>query len=240
MSEELKPCPFCGGTAARNDVPATEDEGMNAGGSYIECQVCWACTKIHFGEKTELVESWNNRFSPSKDLRPVQQDWVLALPLMQQTVLMTAVRGPDGIAKYGPVKLLLRWYRRCVLLSAMDRSVIDHPGAYGGGSFTGPSLDGIQWLQNIEPWEKGMHQLVDEYLQAVDALPHHFQMHFLHAAEIVGYKHSDMRIRAWWHRVYVRLVHDLHLWPETEDEMDRRLGDDREAWLDRADPATVD
>jgi len=35
-------------------------------------------------------------------------------------------------------------------------------------------------------------------------------------------------------------VNDLHLHPETEEEMDRRLGDDRAQWLERADSATVE
>ncbi|MGH6753369.1 MAG: hypothetical protein ACREDP_14485, partial [Bradyrhizobium sp.] len=66
-----------------------------------------------------------------------------------------------------------------------------------------------------------------------------FQLHFLHAAEIVGYKHPDLQIRGWWHNTYLRLVHDMHLWPETEAQMDSRLGDDRSGWLARNDPATV-
>lgn len=73
----------------------------------------------------------------------VLQDWVASLSFMQQTVLMTAVRGPDGVPKYGPTKMLLRWYRRCILLSAMDRVVLSSPNEHGGGSFTGPSFDGL-------------------------------------------------------------------------------------------------
>jgi len=38
----------------------------------------------------------------------VLQPWVEKLPMMQQTVLMTAIRGPDGLPKYGNVKYLLR------------------------------------------------------------------------------------------------------------------------------------
>lgn len=72
------------------------------------------------------------------------------------------------------------------------------------------------------------------------AIPHHFQVHFMHAAEIVGYKHPDERIRKWWRTTYDYLVNDLHLHPETEDELDKRLGDNREGWLARANPATVD
>ena len=55
----------------------------------------------------------------------VLQDWVLELTMMQQSVLIAAVRGPDGIAKNHVAKLLLRWYRRCILKSAFDQAVID-------------------------------------------------------------------------------------------------------------------
>ena len=159
---------------------------------------------------------------------------------MQQTVLITAIRGPDGVAKYAGVKMLLRWYRRCVLLSAMDRRVLSNPYFPGGGSFTGPSID-YTAFENVKetPWEELMDRVVDNYLREVDAMPHHFHLHLMHATEIAGYKHSDERIRAWWRGVYGRLVNDAHLHPETEAEMDERLGDTREGWLKRADRATA-
>jgi hypothetical protein len=163
----------------------------------------------------------------------VLQPWLSDIPMMQQTVLLTAVRGPDGLPKYHPTKYLLRWFRRCILLSAMDRRVIDNPADPGGGSFTGPSVE------SGEPWDAAMDRRVDDYLQALDEVPHHFQLHFLHAAEILGYKHPDHFIRSWWMLTYVRLVHDMHLWPETEDQLDERLGDSRFGWLARADRATV-
>jgi hypothetical protein len=64
-------------------------------------------------------------------------------------------------------------------------------------------------------------------------------MHLMHAAEIIGYKHPDLRVRAWWRKFYERLAHDMHLWPESEEQLDRRLGDSRSQWLERADVATV-
>lgn len=151
--------------------------------------------------------------------------------MMQQTVLMTALRGPDGMPKYGPVKYLLRWFRRCVLLSAMDGKVLDTPYDPDGGSFTGPSI------KEREDWETGMNGVVDNYLQDLDAIPHHFQLHLMHAVEILGFKHPDSRTQAWWKSLYYRLVNDMHLHPESEQEMDDRLGDDRSGWLKRADPA---
>lgn len=214
----------------------------------------------------------------------VLQPWVNTLSLMQQTVLLTAIRGPDGVPKYGPTKMLLRWYRRCILLSAMDQRVLSDPMDPSGGSFTGPSIclaqlrslatqrfdarTGFWDDETVEPydklaadrnrigelsidqaiadqmdedgWEPPMHQIAGQYLRELDAIPHHFQLHLLHAAEIVGYKHPDPRIRGWWRQTYERLVHDMHLWPETEEQMDRRLGDSRDQWLERNDVATID
>lgn len=164
----------------------------------------------------------------------VTQEWTHSLPMMQQTVLLTAIRGPDGSPKYGAVKSLLRWYRRCVLLSAMDGRVLSDPCETNGGSFTGPSV-GVP----IDDWEAAMDTHVDQYMRELDALPHHFQMHFMHAVEILGYKHPVPRVRHWWSDLYVRLTNDLHLHPETEKELDLRLGDSRSGWLNRADKATI-
>ena len=174
----------------------------------------------------------------------VIQEWVHGLPMMQQTVLLTAVRGPDGLPKYHPTKFVLRWYRRCILLSALDGAVLTDPVDPNGGSFTGPSLDGWRLKREAvrvdDPWQAGMDDRVTDYLRALDEVPHHFQMHLMHAVEILGYKHPDEHTRDWWHRVYLRLVHDMHLWPETEDQLDQRLGDSREGWLARGDVATND
>jgi hypothetical protein len=157
--------------------------------------------------------------------------------MMQQTVLMTAVRGPDGMPKYGSIKMLLRWFRRCILLSAIDGRVLENPVDTNGGSFTGPSFE---FFHNADlNWEGAMDEIVGGYLTDIDAIPHHFQLHLIHAVEIVGYKHPDRRIREWWNKIYLRLVHDMHLFPESKEALDRRLGDTRAGWLERADPATA-
>lgn len=175
--------------------------------------------------------------TPQHTPGPVTQAWVHGTSMMQQSVLLAAIRGPDGLAKYGGgAKMLLRWYRRCILLSAMDGKVLDNPIDENGGSFTGPSLSGPD---EVDHWSERMQEHVHDYLRQVDALPHHYQMHFMHAVEIVGYKHPDPVIRHFWNRLYLRLVHDFHLWPETEEQLDDRLGDTRSGWLKRADPATV-
>lgn len=166
----------------------------------------------------------------------VTQEWTHKLTCMQQTVLLTAIRGPDGVAKYHPVKYLLRWYRRCVLLGALDHNVFENPYDPRGGSFTGPSYGGGTNLAH--DWEPEMSKVVDGYVRSLDELPHHFQLHFLHAAEIVGYKHPDAKIRAWWNSVYKFLVDDMHLMPESEEQLDYRLGDSEKQWREKSSKAT--
>jgi len=137
---------------------------------------------------------------------------------MQQSVLLTAVRGADNLAKYHVSKYLLRWYRRCLLLSAFDGCVLTDPYDPRGGSFTGPIEGG------------NLDEIASRYLRAVDELPLHFHLHFVHAAEILGYKHPDRGIREWWYLFYVAAVRDMHLLPESEQELDKRLGDNLEEW----------
>jgi hypothetical protein len=168
--------------------------------------------------------------------KSVLQEWVSDITFMQQSVLLTAVRGPDGTPKYHPSKYIIRWFRRSVLKSSFAGCAILNPHEQDGGSFYGPACDAPI---GDETWETLMDDRASEYLRALDELPHHFQMHLMHAAEIVGYKHPDNRVRAWWNAFYQRLAHDMHLWPETETQLDRRLGDSRAQWLERADVATV-
>lgn len=157
----------------------------------------------------------------SKDHSFVVQDWVQTLTFMQQSVLLTSIRGPDGMKKDHVSKLLIRWLRRCILISALDRKIFTDPHEEGGGSFTGPMPEGLDVMQ-----------VLDDYLRHVDEIPHHFQLHFMHAAEILGYKHPEPHIRVGWKRIYHRLVNDMHLYPEPEEAMDKRLGDNRKNWLE--------
>lgn len=154
---------------------------------------------------------------------------------MQQTVLLTAVRGPDGVAKYHPCKYMLRWFRRCTLLNSLTKEVMTTPYQFGGGSFTGPSYDPTTLEHD---WRPNMNDVLATYLKALDELPHHFQLHFMHAAEIVGYKHPVPTIGEWWLETYHELVRDMHLMPESESDMDLRLSDDETAWRAANHPAT--
>ena len=141
--------------------------------------------------------------------------------MMQQSGLFTAIRGPDGLHKNHISKVLLRWYRRCILLSVFDRCVLKDPYDPRGGSFTGPCVG------------MTIDEALNEYIRTLDEVPHHFQLHFMHGAEILGYQHPDPEIRAWWLLTYRRLVADAHLRPELEEEFHQRLSDDFHQWRRR-------
>jgi Lar family restriction alleviation protein len=97
---DLLPCPFCGAKAKRHDIEAREDVD-NAGGSYIECAGCGACTQIHFDRKENLTDSWNRRSPhfPEQELLDLRQ----AFEVMQASEVLwrqtdRALR--DEIAKH--------------------------------------------------------------------------------------------------------------------------------------------
>ena len=152
----------------------------------------------------------------------VLQAWVHALPYMQQSVLITACRGPDGLPKNHISKVLIRWMRRCYMKTAFTGLAFVDPYQPGGGSFTGPCT--------IHEDHGGINAALDAYLAHVDETPHHFHMHFMHAAEILGYKHNITWIRNWWREAYFRIANDAHLVPEDRRAMERRLGDNEQCW----------
>jgi len=156
--------------------------------------------------------------------RSVLQDWVHELTFMQQSVLLTATRAPDGLRKTHPVKTLLRWLRRCYLISAFDRCVLSDPMDPRGGSFTGPCKSNEV---------KDVNHAQDIYIECGDEIPLHFHFHFMQAAEVLGYKHPDPSIREWWLNFYHRFAAFAHLNPETEAQFDKRLGDNKENWKAR-------
>ena len=144
--------------------------------------------------------------------RSVLQDWTNDISFMMQSVLITATRGPDGIRKDHPVKVICRYLRRSFLICAFDGKVRWSPYEPGGGSFTGPLN-----LHGTGEGEGHLDKYVGIYLRHVDELPHHFQLHLMHAAEILGYKHPDGDVRGFWRTFYLAIVNDAHLRPEPEE-----------------------
>lgn len=153
----------------------------------------------------------------------VFQEWMLDLTMQQQSVLVLACRGPDGIAKAHPTKLLVARYRATVLKAAyLGRAMrVDE-----GDATTFMTLKGFS--------SKALWELVtNAFFSNADDLPHHYYMHLMHGAQIAGYKHPVETFRRRWGTFYLQCCEDLHVNPETEAQMDARLSDwDRKHWCD--------
>lgn len=85
---DLLPCPFCGGEAARVDNGPTKEQMQQAlswggdaddGGSFIHCTRCDASTALHFDRRENLVSSWNERSGQaaiSEYAERIVSDWM--------------------------------------------------------------------------------------------------------------------------------------------------------------------
>lgn len=154
----------------------------------------------------------------------VFQDWLFDLTMQQQSVLVLSCRGPDSIAKFHPSKLLVARYRAAVLKAA-----------YLGRPMKVDEHDDTTFM-SLEGFSDDLHwnMILAEWFNHVDSIPHHYYMHTMHGAEIIGYKHWEPIFRRRWREFYQRCCEDMHLNPETEDELDKRLNDwDQENWDNR-------
>ncbi len=123
-------------------------------------------------------------------MKSVVQDWLLELPFRQQSVVLCALRGCDGIPKDDPSKALVRYYRGCVLNNAFN---IGDPER---GTF-------IQRMPTPKQ--------VDEVFGYPDHYPLHWYGHFMHGAEILGYFHPEPGVARFWNGVYAAACNALHL-----------------------------
>lgn len=159
--------------------------------------------------------------------RSVQQSWALVLPMQQQGVLLLATRGPDGIAKDHPIKPIVQAYRATVLNAAH----IGRPFSLDDvveNRAPGDTFMTLEFFRRPADWAI----VLDRFFRSIDNVSHHYLWHLAHGAQIIGYKHPDVRMRIGWRKLYFAMVEDMHLNPETEQQMDARLNDwGREGWV---------
>lgn len=136
----------------------------------------------------------------------VIQDWLGNLPWKMQTVVITGIRGCDGLTKYDASKHVSRAIRRVSLKNA-DRTTT--------------------YMQHDAQAE--LHEAVEKFVEDLDRYPVHYVLHVAHACEIIGYKHLDRNIAAMFLRAYSEIVQAMHMNPEEEASLDVRLADNREA-----------
>lgn len=143
----------------------------------------------------------------TKAKETVLHDWVCLLPFQMQALLLTAMRGPDGNTKQNAAKSIIRYLRGIIIKAAGDWAGDNQDDDFMWGDYTKFNEYAFLFWHNH-----------DEY-------PHHFIMHLIHCAEIVGYKHPNIHMRDFWYEFYLDACTTLHMNPETEAEMDERLND---------------
>lgn len=128
----------------------------------------------------------------------VLQEWMGGLTWKQQSVVLSALRGPDN--QYCPnIKKISRWIRFITQNNADP-------------SHTYMRTVDLPAVQEFE----------DEY----SFCSTHYSLHLLFALEIIGYKHPDKETAKIARDYYLALVDDVyHLKPETEEDLDKRLED---------------
>lgn len=134
--------------------------------------------------------------------------------MQQQSVLLLAARGPDHTRKAHPCKTVHIAYRGSVLNAAK----YGRPLEWGEKADSFMSLD---VFADNERWAKA----VDDFFDWNSELAHHYLLHLYHGTEILGYKHPDQRFRDRWLQFYLRACDAMHINPESEAQMDQRLGD---------------
>jgi len=142
-------------------------------------------------------------------INSVLQDWVMRLPLREQGVLITGVRGcdltPKPLEGESPERKLVAFLRYCILNPA-DKREIDIPGAF----FSPRPPFNTEWKPSM-----------------FGHYPQHWVAHVMHCFEVVAYRHPDAHIAAIALGIYERFVFSFHLRTETREHMIERLSEDR-------------
>lgn len=133
----------------------------------------------------------------------VIQEWVGGLPFMQQALLMTGMREPDGCPKYNTAKNIIKFMRGAVLKPA--------------GQIEG-NEDSFMWIHYSV-----FDECMKHFFSDTDQYPVHFLMHLIHSAEVIGYKHDNKLIASCWLKFYKNACDAFHMTPETVQDMDSRM-----------------
>lgn len=144
-------------------------------------------------------------------------NWIAKLSFQMQALLLTGMRGPDNNSKFNSAKCIVRYLRGVVIKPA------------GGLKYFNGEDDDFSDFENDNDFMWGdyrqFHKYCDEFWNDHDEFPHHFIMHIVHCAQVVGYKHPNKRIRNKWIRFYNTACESFHMMPEMECEMCTRLND---------------
>lgn len=135
--------------------------------------------------------------------RSVVQLWVVEnCSWKEQTVLFTALRGPDFNGS-PEVKLIIRWMRSAVLKNAAPKK---------------------RFMKEVD--FRRIAELDEENPRLFGMMTLHWFTHIMHAMEIIAYRCTNEDIRVVAEQAYEDLVRTCHLNPERNDQLTARLKDE--------------
>jgi len=143
----------------------------------------------------------------------VLHDWTMDLTFQMQALLMTGMRGPDGSMKDNPAKAIVRFLRGVVLKPAGRCNLEENDNSFMWGCYD-PEMTEMSF-------ERFAKELIDDH----DGYPHHFLMHLIHCAAVVGFYHPDDWTRTNWIWFYKNMCDAFHMHPESVTEVSKRLND---------------
>jgi hypothetical protein len=127
----------------------------------------------------------------------VLQEWMAELPWKQQSVVFSSLRGPDNF-RPAAVKVINRWLRGVTQKNA------------------DPTTDYMKDLP---------HPSLEDLQRDLEYCTMHYYCHLMHTMEIIGYNCPDKNIAETARKYYQAMAGFLHLNPETEEQLGRRLCD---------------
>lgn len=143
----------------------------------------------------------------------IVKDWVSKLGLRHQGVLLTCVRGCDTNVKFDRIKELCRAFRERILKC-----------------HCGDPNKAKSFIERMT--DSNLKLIMDSIISNHDHYPHHYLMHLIHAAEIIGYKDREDHQYAFWYHFYIKMCHKMHMTPETEEQLDNRLNADEASFAE--------
>lgn len=147
----------------------------------------------------------------------VLHDWVHELPFQMQALLLTGMRGPDENNKYNSAKAIVRYLRGAVIKPAGEWEVLEGAPYHIIG---GPNNNDFMWGEYAQ-----FNQFAIAFWSDHDEYPHHFIMHLVHCAEIVGYFHPNVIVSKAFMNFYLDACEAFHMNPETLQQLEARLND---------------
>ena len=170
----------------------------------------------------QMRESYRDGSSPPSEAyvlgahdaqgRGIMQAWTFTCGLRHQGVLTAAVRGCDTLPKHAAAKTMSRFYRGTVL------------NAHCG------DVKGAKTFMSLPESKAEFDATVALFFDEHDALPFHYVLHLMHAAEIVGYYRED-EYGEMWKSFYLRLCKRMHIVAETKEQLDTRLNKDENSFF---------